>query len=75
MPFSRLTRTSPTDFKLSVMGGVQGRTQDYLDQRSNTEGGLVQENWFSLNNSYGITVNLFGKNQGYHVRVPWNIES
>lgn len=43
-----------TDFKLSVMGGMQGRTQDYLDQRSSTEGGLVQENWFSLNNSYGI---------------------
>jgi iron complex outermembrane receptor protein len=42
------------DFKLSVMGGFQSRTQNYLDQRSSTEGGLVQENWFSLENSFGI---------------------
>jgi len=42
------------DFKLALMAGVQGRTQDYLDQRSSTNGGLVQENWFSLENSYGL---------------------
>lgn len=42
------------DFKVAVMGGVQGRTQDYVDQRSGTEGGLVQENWFSLSNSYNL---------------------
>lgn len=43
-----------TDFRLSVMGGVQGRTQDYIDQSSSTNGGLVDENWFSLNNSTGV---------------------
>lgn len=42
------------DFSFSVMGGFQSRTQKYLDQRSSTEGGLVEENWFSLNNSYGV---------------------
>lgn len=42
------------DFKFSLMGGFQSRSQSYIDQRSNTEGGLVEENWFSLNNSYGI---------------------
>jgi len=42
------------DFSFSVMGGFQSRTQNYIDQKSSTEGGLVQENWFSLNNSYGV---------------------
>jgi iron complex outermembrane recepter protein len=42
------------DFKASVTAGVQSRTQDYLDQSSSTENGLVEENWFSLNNSTGI---------------------
>jgi iron complex outermembrane receptor protein len=42
------------DFTFSLMGGFQSRSQSYIDQRSNTEGGLVQENWFSLNNSSGL---------------------
>lgn len=42
------------DFSFSVMGGFQSRSQNYIDQKSGTEGGLVQENWFSLNNSYGV---------------------
>ncbi|SHH77632.1 iron complex outermembrane recepter protein [Chryseolinea serpens] len=42
------------DFAFSVMGGFQSRSQNYIDQKSSTEGGLVQENWFSLNNSYGV---------------------
>jgi iron complex outermembrane receptor protein len=39
------------DFSFSLMGGVQSRSQNYIDQRSSTEGGLVEENWFSLTNS------------------------
>lgn len=39
------------DFSFSVMGGIQSRSQDYIDQKASTEGGLVEENWFSLNNS------------------------
>ena len=42
------------EFSFSVMGGMQSRQQSFIDQRSGTEGGLVEENWFSLNNSYGI---------------------
>jgi iron complex outermembrane recepter protein len=42
------------DFRFSLMGGFQSRSQNYIDQTSNTEGGLVEENWFSLNNSYGV---------------------
>jgi iron complex outermembrane recepter protein len=42
------------DLNIAVMGGMQTRSQNYMDQSSSTDGGLVQENWFSLNNSYGI---------------------
>ena len=42
------------DLAFSVMGGFQSRSQNYLDQKSSTEGGLVQANWFSLNNSYNV---------------------
>jgi iron complex outermembrane receptor protein len=42
------------DFSFSVMGGFQSRSQSYLDQKSSTQGGLVEENWFSLNNSNGV---------------------
>lgn len=42
------------DFEFTVMGGIQSRQQRYLDQKSETTNGLVDENWFSLTNSTGI---------------------
>lgn len=42
------------DFSFSLMGGFQSRSQNFLDQRSETQGGLVEENWFSISNSYGL---------------------
>jgi iron complex outermembrane recepter protein len=39
------------DFGLSLTGGVTGRKQKYTYQSTSTDGGLVNENWFSLNNS------------------------
>jgi iron complex outermembrane receptor protein len=42
------------DLDFSVSGGLQSRSEHYKDQRSGTSSGLVTENWFSLNNSYGI---------------------
>ncbi|MEI3797835.1 MULTISPECIES: SusC/RagA family TonB-linked outer membrane protein [unclassified Chitinophaga] len=39
------------DFDLSVTGGVTGRKQTYKNQFTQTKDGLVDENWFSLNNS------------------------
>ncbi|QNK64592.1 SusC/RagA family TonB-linked outer membrane protein [Pedobacter sp. PAMC26386] len=42
------------DLNLSVSGGYQGRNEKYKDQQSNTKDGLVSENWFSLNNSFGV---------------------
>ncbi|WP_443939997.1 SusC/RagA family TonB-linked outer membrane protein [Pedobacter sp. MW01-1-1] len=42
------------DLNLSVSGGYQSRQERYTDQRASTKDGLVTENWFSLNNSYGI---------------------
>jgi iron complex outermembrane receptor protein len=43
-----------SDFDYSVSGGFQSRTEKYKDQNSYTKDGLVTENWFSLNNSYGV---------------------
>lgn len=43
-----------SDFRIAVMGGIQSRSQNYLDQSSSTNSGLVDENWFSLSNSTGI---------------------
>lgn len=40
------------DFDYSVSGGFQSRSEKYKDQGSNTEAGLVAENWFSLSNTY-----------------------
>lgn len=42
------------DLDLSVSGGYQARDESYKDQRSNTKDGLVSENWFSINNSFGV---------------------
>lgn len=42
------------DFEITAMGGFTYRGQDLINQSSNTTNGLVDENWFSLNNSTGI---------------------
>jgi iron complex outermembrane receptor protein len=39
-------------WSLSVTGGFQSRKENYNDQSSETTDGLVEENWFSLENSY-----------------------
>ncbi|KGE15306.1 SusC/RagA family TonB-linked outer membrane protein [Sphingobacterium deserti] len=44
------------DFDFSLSGGFQSRTENYDDQMSRTEGGLVSENWFSITNSFGQAV-------------------
>jgi iron complex outermembrane receptor protein len=47
------------DLGLSVTGGLTGRKQNYTYLTSTTDGGLVNENWFSLSNSAN-TVNAQG---------------
>ena len=39
------------NWHLSLTSGVQSRKEQYNDQSSETTGGLVKENWFSLENS------------------------
>lgn len=46
-----------SDFTLGLTGGFQSRSQDYLDQSSGTRDGLIEENWFSLSNSYNANLN------------------
>jgi len=41
-------------FNYSASLGYQGRSENYKDQSSSTTQGLITENWFTLNNSYGI---------------------
>ncbi|QNF34510.1 SusC/RagA family TonB-linked outer membrane protein [Adhaeribacter swui] len=42
------------DFDFSVSGGFQGRQETHRYQSSGTNGGLLVENWFNLNNSQGF---------------------
>jgi len=42
------------DFGLSLSGGYQGRKETYKDLSSNTDQGLITENFFALTNSFGI---------------------
>lgn len=39
-------------WSLSITGGFQSRKENYNDQSNETTDGLVEENWFSLENSY-----------------------
>jgi iron complex outermembrane recepter protein len=51
------------NFIFSVNGGYQARKEKYNDQHSATAGGLLKENWFSLENSFrpvNVTVNSSG---------------
>jgi iron complex outermembrane recepter protein len=41
------------NFDISVNGGYQARNEKYTDHSSSTSGGLLKENWFSLENSFG----------------------
>ncbi|MDJ1481067.1 SusC/RagA family TonB-linked outer membrane protein [Cytophagaceae bacterium YF14B1] len=42
------------DLDFSISGGFQSRRESYKDQVSETQGGLVAENWFSISNSYAL---------------------
>ena len=42
----------PHKWSLSLTGGFQSRKETYVDQSSETTDGLLEENWFSLENSY-----------------------
>ncbi|MFD1816716.1 iron complex outermembrane recepter protein [Pseudarcicella hirudinis] len=42
------------DLDLTASGGMQGRQEKYYDQSIGTNGGLVIENWFSMNNSTNL---------------------
>ncbi|CAM3742798.1 SusC/RagA family TonB-linked outer membrane protein [Mucilaginibacter galii] len=42
------------DFNFSLSGGFTSRSERYKDETSATSQGLVSENFFSLNNSYGL---------------------
>lgn len=46
-----------SDFKVGLTGGLQSRSQNYLDQSSSTRDGLIEENWFSLSNSFNANLN------------------
>lgn len=43
-----------SDLNYGISGGFTSRKEEYRDQSSGTNGGLVSENWFSLNNSFGV---------------------
>jgi iron complex outermembrane receptor protein len=42
----------PHKWNLSVTGGFQYRKENYTDQSNETTDGLMEENWFSLENSF-----------------------
>jgi iron complex outermembrane receptor protein len=42
----------PNKWNLSVTGGFQSRKENYIDQSAETTDGLMEENWFSLENSF-----------------------
>lgn len=44
-------------FGFSFNGGIQSRSEKYRTEQVTTSGGLVQENWFNLTNSYSPTLN------------------
>jgi iron complex outermembrane receptor protein len=46
------TKKWKNKWSLSVTGGFQSRKENYNDQSSETTDGLLEENWFSLENSY-----------------------
>lgn len=41
------------DLEFTLTGGITGKDDTYNDAQQGTSGGLVNENWFSINNSAG----------------------
>jgi len=50
-------------YSITASGGFQSRSEKYKDQSSSTTSGLVTENWFSLNNSYGILSTSYNRKE------------
>ncbi len=46
-----------SNFNIGITAGFQSRDQNFLDQSSGTRGGLTEENWFSLTNSFDANLN------------------
>jgi len=53
-------------FKFSLNAGYQIREENYSDQLSTTTGGLVKENWFNLENSFGAVYNETNRINSLH---------
>lgn len=51
--FLTYTREFSSDLNLTLMAGTQAKKENYLDMSSETTSGLIQENWFALDNSTG----------------------
>ncbi len=51
------------DLDLTATAGFQSREEKYKDESSATTSGLVTENWFSLNNSYGTLSTSFARKE------------
>lgn len=51
------TKSFPRNFKLVSNAGFQLRDEKYFNESISTSGGLVLENWFSLNNSFNPVLN------------------
>jgi len=57
------------DIAFSASAGFQGRKEHYKDLNSDTQQGLVSENWFSLSNSYGVVTS--GENRKELVKYAY----
>lgn len=44
-------------FNFKITAGFQSRSQNFLRQSSGTRDGLIEENWFSMNNSFNGNLN------------------
>lgn len=51
------TKSFQRNFKFVTNAGFQVRDERYFNESISTSGGLVLENWFSLNNSYNPVLN------------------
>ncbi|HKZ37550.1 MAG TPA: SusC/RagA family TonB-linked outer membrane protein [Chryseolinea sp.] len=56
------TQNFPRGIKFAMNGGFQLRDEKYHSESITTSGGLVQENWFSLSNSYNPTLTTVQSN-------------
>ncbi len=51
------------ELAMTVTAGFQSRHEKYKDETSSTTSGLVNENWFSLNNSYGTLSTSYARQE------------